>query len=114
MRLVYEKEIPAKEYGRRNKTIYVFTGCAVTICAVCGFLLYSSFHKPQVITPETKDMQYLAAPSETVMVDIQNQDSIMQVEDFQKASAYINIEGAHDFTNFEYLIKEIGDNTNPE
>ena len=107
MRMTYDS-------GGRNKinartvSFKMFAGIGVAICMICGILLYRSFNAEALYSEQDENILPIEAASVERAVLLEENTNLIE-----KQEEYSNIKGAHDYSNFEYLVKEIGDYTDP-
>lgn len=105
MKLIYEKT--PENHSKRNSKPIIAIASAIAVCAGCSILLYMSFN-PRAVFAEDEPAR-IETPADGEAGIVVKEAAALQI--VEKEEDFVNIEGAHDYSNFEYLIKEIGDNT---
>ena len=106
MRSVYKKT-------KQNKSIYIVLGVMVTLLIVIAITGYFVIFSSDDVNVYAKEPAIETSITKSSVVIVSETGSTTDaIDDSQLDSTnYQNIDSAHDFVNFEYLIKEIGDAT---
>ena len=111
MRLVYEPASPMQSVSYKSIIITIVASVIVIIAAILTWIIYSD--KAAIQEPVMQETAIITE-EDTPAADNETAEQVQEetILEPEPESKYLNIEGAHNLTNFEYLIKEIGDNTN--